>query len=112
MSLLGYFSHCSALMRQLSREFEGLWHVELCSNSILKFGATVRAQPHSSLGSVGMYSVNEHDVPPMPQKPQGREGGTQQQQHVRAHETREQILEAFSKHSARDALSVHHDPIW
>jgi hypothetical protein len=22
------------------------------------------AQPHSSLGSVGMYSVNEHDVPP------------------------------------------------
>ena len=67
------------------------------------------AQPHSSLGSVGMYSVNEHDVPPMPQKPQGREGGTQQQQHVRAHETREQILEAFSKHSVRDALSVHHD---
>jgi hypothetical protein len=24
----------------------------------------ILAQPHSSLGSVGMYSVNEHDVPP------------------------------------------------
>ena len=24
-------------MRQLSREFEGLWHAELCSNFMMKF---------------------------------------------------------------------------
>ena len=29
VSLFGSFSQCSALMRQLSREFEGLWHAEL-----------------------------------------------------------------------------------
>ena len=32
----------------------------------------------------------------------------QQQQHDKAHETRGRILEAFSKHSVRNALSVHY----
>ena len=39
--LCGYFPQCSALMRQLSREFEGLWHAELCSNLPLEFGLTL-----------------------------------------------------------------------
>jgi hypothetical protein len=28
-------------MRQLSREFEGLWHAELCSNFTMELGATL-----------------------------------------------------------------------
>jgi hypothetical protein len=46
----------------------------------------------------------------MPQKPPGKGGWDTTTTTDRAHETRERILEAFSKHSARDALSVHYDP--
>ena len=54
---------------------------------------------------LGCIVLTNTTSPQCLRNPQGREGG-QQQQHDRAHETRERILEAFSKRS----VSVHqHD---
>jgi hypothetical protein len=51
------------------------------ANHMISVQERALAQLHSSLGSVGMYSVNEHDVPPMPQKPHC----SQLPRHVRGH---------------------------
>ena len=60
------------------------------------------AQLRSSLGSLGTYSVNEHDVPPMPQKPPGKGGWDT------TTTTRQSARERFSKHSvsARETHSA------
>ena len=98
-------------------------HVIRLMHALLILRASMRVRTHrdgnvhggvqqagrSRWARLGCIVLTNTTSPQCLRNPQGREGGTQQQQHDRAHETRERILEAFSKHSVRNALNVHHE---
>jgi hypothetical protein len=72
------------------------------------------AQLHSSLGSVGMYSVNEHDDPPMPQKPPGKGGWVTTTTTRQSARDARADSRAFSKHSVSAGCTQRtlRCPIW